>query len=137
MLYYCSYKISECKSIALDLILINFEEDQQMTLVNEKVKHISFGDGVITEEKDCKIWVQFQEEIGSKIFIYPDAFEKFLRAEDPEVEDSVLEELHSKQEKIELEQRARKEHEASELAERKARLISSKKRTSSRGAKKN
>jgi hypothetical protein len=42
-----------------------------MTLVNEKVEHVNFGLGVITDENDHKIWVQFQEDIGKKIFQYP------------------------------------------------------------------
>jgi hypothetical protein len=97
-----------------------------MILVNEKVEHINFGVGVVTEEKEHKIWVQFQEDIGQKIFLYPEAFEKFLKAEDQTVEDNILEELHRKQEQMELE---RKEREAVELAEREEKSASAKKKT--------
>lgn len=74
-----------------------------MILVNEKVKHIIFGVGIITEVKDNKISVKFEEKIGNKTFLYPDAFEKFLEAADLEVENSILDELHKKQEQLEME----------------------------------
>lgn len=102
-----------------------------MNLVNEKVEHINFGLGVITEEKDHKIWVQFQEKIGKKIFLYPEAFEKFLKAGNPTVENNVLEELHRKQEQIELE-RKEKEREAVELREKMEKLAPTKKKSASR-----
>jgi hypothetical protein len=102
-----------------------------MNLVNEKVEHINFGLGVITEEKDHKIWVQFQEKIGEKIFLYPEAFEKFLKAVNPTVENNVLEELHRKQEQIELE-RKEKEREAAELREEMEKLAPTKKKSTSR-----
>lgn len=100
-----------------------------MTLVNERVEHISFGEGVITEAKENKIEVQFGDTIGTKIFLYPEAFEKFLKAMNPTVEDNVMEEFHRKQEQIEQElERIKKEHEAAELEE-KAKLALEKKKT--------
>lgn len=72
-----------------------------MILVNEKVEHISFGVGVVTEERDNKIWVQFQDGIEKKAFLYPDAFEKFLKAANPEIENNVLNELQRRQEELE------------------------------------
>lgn len=99
-----------------------------MNLVNEKVEHISFGEGVITEVNDNKIFIQFGDNVGAKIFIYPDAFEKFLKAEDKAVEKNVMEEYHRKQEQIEQERlRIEKEHEALELEE-KAKLEATKKK---------
>jgi hypothetical protein len=41
-----------------------------MILVNEKVEHISFGVGVVTEERNNKIWVQFQYGVEIKAFLH-------------------------------------------------------------------
>ncbi|MDF2672480.1 MAG: hypothetical protein K0R09_745 [Clostridiales bacterium] len=99
-----------------------------MNLVNERVEHISFGEGVIIEVDDNKICVRFEENIGTKIFIYPDAFEKFLKAADKTVENKVMEEFHKKQEQIEQElERIEKEREAAKLEE-KAKLELTKKK---------
>jgi hypothetical protein len=99
-----------------------------MILVNEKVEHISYGFGIVTEEAGNKISVQFQEDIGCKTFIYPDAFEKFLKAVKPEVESNVLEALQAKQKQLELE-RLERQREAAELEEKRLQLIPVKKRT--------
>lgn len=88
-----------------------------MPLKNEKVQHTNFGVGVITEEKDYIIWVQFQENIGVKAFVYPDAFEKFLKATNEAVQSTVMEDLHKKLEQLEV-KRKEKEREAIELEER-------------------
>lgn len=87
------------------------------------MEHIKFGLGVITEVNDDKIVVQFQDKIGTKAFLYPEAFEKFLKAVNPTVENNVMEECHRKKEQIELEfERMEKEREAAELEEKKAKL---------------
>lgn len=98
-----------------------------MILVNEKVEHISYGFGVVTEEEENRISVEFEEGTGSKDFIYPDAFEKFLKAVNPEVENSVIEELHVKHQELEFERLERK-REAEELEEKRLRQATTKKR---------
>ena len=108
-----------------------------MIIVNEKVEHISFGEGVITEVVDNKVLVEFGDNIGIKMFIYPDAFEKFLKAINPTVEDNIMEEYRKKQEQIEQELECiEKEREAAELEEKKAKLELSKKKPSTRSRKK-
>lgn len=100
-----------------------------MTIVNERVEHIFFGEGVITEANDNKICVQFGEDFGTKLFLYPEAFEKFLKAVNPAVEDNVMAECRRRQEQIEKElERIEKEREAAELEE-KAKLTLAKKKT--------
>jgi hypothetical protein len=96
--------------------------------VNEKVDHINFGLGVIKEVKENKIWVQFEEEIRTRIFLYPDGFEKFLKAVNPKAENDVLQELHIRQEQFAMLQR-QKEREAAELNIIRARLNLLKKRS--------
>ncbi|MBL4937601.1 hypothetical protein JK636_17945 [Clostridium sp. YIM B02515] len=100
-----------------------------MTLINEKVEHISYGLGVVIEEEATKILVQFTDDIGNKAFKYPEAFEKFLKAVKPEVQNTILEELHSKQKRLELECLAIAQ-EALDLEEKISKLTSPKKRTS-------
>lgn len=90
-----------------------------MNIVNETVEHVLFGKGVITEIIEDKMWVQFQDEIGSKLFIFPEVFNKYLKAINPLVESSVLEKLRRKQEQLELDRELKeKEREAAELKER-------------------
>lgn len=100
-----------------------------MLLVNEKVEHISYGFGTVTEHAGNKIFVQFTEGIGNKIFLYPDAFDKFLRAVNPIVESNVLEELHTKQEQEKIEhERLKREREAAELEEKMSKVTSTRKK---------
>jgi hypothetical protein len=87
-----------------------------MILVNERVEHISYGIGVVTEEKDNKIWVQFKDEAETKAFLYPDAFERFLKAVNAELENNVLEQLRKKKEEMELIRMEKERKEAELLA---------------------
>ncbi|MDF2523716.1 MAG: hypothetical protein K0R31_1357 [Clostridiales bacterium] len=98
-----------------------------MNILNESVKHIMFGSGVITEVKDHKILVQFQDEIGTKLFLFPEVFEKFMKALNPTVENDVLEQLRIKQEQLEL-KRKEKEREAAELKEKIEKVVPVKKK---------
>lgn len=111
-----------------------------MDILNKKVKHITFGLGVITEVMEDKIVVEFQDDIGTKAFQYPDGFEKFLEAVNPAVQNDVVEELHIKQAEIKLElERKEKEREATILArleEKKTKSSSKKKKTTKRSTKK-
>lgn len=106
-----------------------------MTLINEKVEHIKYGTGIIKEVKDNKLWVQFNDNIGTKVFLYPDAFEKFLKAVNPAVENDALEEWRRKQEQIELELEE-KEREAAELKEIKLKLELLKKKSTVKSTRK-
>jgi hypothetical protein len=106
-----------------------------MAIVNERVEHTIFGFGVITKVENNKIWVQFQEDIGSKVFLYPEAFEKFLKAVDATVESNILEEFHRKQAQIE-EQRKEKERAAAKLEEEKPKPEPVKRKAAPRSTKK-
>lgn len=91
-----------------------------MELVNQIVEHIKFGPGVIAEINDDKIVVHFKDKIGTKIFIYPDAFDKFLKAVNPTAQNNVMEEWRRKEEQIRIEhERKVKEREAAELEAKK------------------
>jgi hypothetical protein len=107
-----------------------------MILVNEKVEHISYGVGVVTEEKDNKIWVKFKDEAETKAFLYPDAFEKFLKAVNAELENNVKEELRKKKEELEF-IRLEKERKEAELSTSLINATKSRKRSGTRTLKKN
>lgn len=90
-----------------------------MNIVNENVNHSVFGTGTITELKDNKISVQFQESFGTKVFLYPDAFESFLKVSNPIVEQEILHELKIKQQREEvLKEKKCKEQELREKMEK-------------------
>ena len=54
-----------------------------MKLEQTPVRHIRYGAGTVLNCEGGLITVSFPEA-GEKQFVFPDAFEKFLRAEDPE-----------------------------------------------------
>ena len=51
-----------------------------MDLIGTKIKHAVFGTGMITERQGNYITVQFATKTTK--FLYPDAFDKFIKAED-------------------------------------------------------
>lgn len=68
--------------------------------MNEKIEHILFGEGKIIKQEADRISIVFSQKYGTRQFVYPDAFEKYLKFHDLEVERSVLEELNNKQKQI-------------------------------------
>jgi hypothetical protein len=106
-----------------------------LTIVNENVEHTVFGVGVITEMFDNKIWVNFQDSIGTKVFQFPEVFKKHLKVVDEAVEKGVLNELRIKEEQIELELKER-EQEAAILAAENAILHPVKKKSAAKTKKK-
>ena len=68
-----------------------------MNIVNKQIKHILYGEGQIINQEANVLSIQFSEQYGTKKFIYPDAFEKYLKLSDSDIESTVLEELHDKQ----------------------------------------
>ena len=62
-----------------------------MQLENLAVKHKVFGDGVILCYKEKSITVRFAA--AEKIFVYPDAFEKFLTLADGTVPSEIYDDI--------------------------------------------
>lgn len=81
-----------------------------MDLSNVKVKHKTFGIGTIIEFDNKYLTVQFEGKISK--FVYPDAFEKFIEAEDPKIQKiiitNIISKKHSEEEKRRAELLARK-----------------------------
>ncbi len=105
-----------------------------MIILNEIVKHDMFGLGIITEVQNHRITVMFEDEIARKIFLYPEAFEEYLIAANPEIESYILEELHIKKEQIQLEHKE-KERKATELKGRIEKTLTVKKKGTAKSRK--
>jgi len=77
-----------------------------LDLTNELITHPVFGKGKVISQENTRITIQFAKEIGIKQFIYPDAFEKFLNMCNLAAAQSLLADLSSKKQQIELQQQA-------------------------------
>lgn len=62
-------------------------------LLNSKVKHKTFGTGVITEVSGNYLIIKFATRESK--FIYPDAFETFIVADDASVQAEIMEEINN------------------------------------------
>ena len=64
-----------------------------MNFENLEVKHKAFGDGVVVSSDGKYITVKFENV--TKVFVYPDIFEKFLTLADGSVSEEILADLES------------------------------------------
>ena len=65
-----------------------------MVFENLEVLHSTFGKGVILSKNDKYITVKF--DTCQKVFVYPDAFEKFLTLADGTVSDEINRDLDAR-----------------------------------------
>lgn len=98
-----------------------------MKLDNKKIKHVVFGDGKVISQDTQRITVQFSEQYGTKQFVYPDAFDKYLKLYDADVEVAVMEELNSKQDQIKDENEKRQQLYEENIVREKLKLETEKK----------
>ena len=84
-----------------------------MELIGLKVKHTVFGVGTITEKGGNYITVEFAAKTTK--FVYPDAFEKFIKAEDSAVQQAIADEINDA--KAAAEQKRQAEEAARKAAE--------------------
>lgn len=110
------------------------------SLKNEYVYHKNFGKGVITDNNFSKIRIQFTGSKEPKIFLYPDAFEKFLVLEDDVLQQECYEQailIRQEQEKEEeakrMERKRLEEIKRKEL--RKEKLANAKRKKADTGRK--
>ena len=68
-------------------------------LLNTKVIHKMLGEGIITEAGDNYVTVKFASKVSR--FIFPIAFEKFITAENSDIQEMIIEE-HKKQAEKEM-----------------------------------
>lgn len=62
--------------------------EKPMELIGLMVKHAALGVGTITKQDGNFITVAFDAKITK--FVYPDAFEKYIRAEDDDMQAQLL-----------------------------------------------
>lgn len=84
-----------------------------MDLSFKQVEHIRFGAGTILEQNDGIIKVRFFDSNEEKRFVYPDAFEKFLKMKDPSDTAIISKDLETRiaQVKAEIEDKQRQNEE--------------------------
>jgi hypothetical protein len=98
-------------------------------LINKKLKHAVFGDGKVVSQEAQRITVQFSAPYGTKQFVYPDAFDKYLKLTDADLEAAVMSEIHSKQDQIKDENEKRQQDYDEKIAGEKLKLQTEKKKT--------
>ena len=78
------------------------------SLINERVNHNKYGEGVIVDENLKRIKVQFDQLEEQKEFLYPNSFEQYLSLQDEELQKECYEmavDLRREQERLEMEKR--------------------------------
>jgi hypothetical protein len=73
-----------------------------MDMQGTKVTHKTLGSGIVTNNNESYVYVQFEKE--SKQFSYPGIFRNFLTAEDPEIMSAIKMEIQQHDESIALQQ---------------------------------
>ncbi len=79
-----------------------------MQIHGAKVQSAAFGSGVITEQSESTVTIDFNGV--EKKFLYPFGFEKHLVAEDPAIQEVINSEIASAEAKIARRQRFEKHH---------------------------
>lgn len=91
-----------------------------MNIINQKVLHKAFGQGIVIEQSNDRIRVQFSSKTTA--FKYPDVFHSFISAVDPAVQQSILDEeaeiLRQTKEAEEAKRKAEKQKAAEEIQNR-------------------
>lgn len=93
-----------------------------MNLINEEITHKVFGDGSIIDQDESFITVDFNEEV--KKFVYPDAFEKFIKLKNEDTAKSLQKIVEQRMaEKEELEKKKAAEREQQLLEQQRRELL--------------
>lgn len=85
-----------------------------MELIGKKVKHATYGEGIIVEQDTSYISVKFNSVNEQKKFVYPSCFKMFLKLEDSDIASEIDEKILLQ----EQQEREKKEREAAEAAAR-------------------
>jgi len=90
-----------------------------MNLLNARIIHKALGAGTVTAFDGKYLTVAFSTKTSK--FVYPDAFQTFIKAEDPALQSAIIAEIEAAQKAEEdrkrAEEEARKQEEARRLAE--------------------
>lgn len=88
-------------------------------LTGESVTHLRYGKGVVIEHTDTSLTVRFGGDLGDKKFMYPSAFETFLKLSGQVSAEKVKTDLDDQKDSINAErERMAAETKACRVAER-------------------
>ena len=62
-----------------------------MNLVNAEVQHSKLGKGIVIEQTNDRITIQFSTKVS--IFVYPESFETYLSVSSPKVQEEIMQEV--------------------------------------------
>lgn len=82
-------------------------------MINAAINHKAFGKGIVTAQDDKYIKVSFSNSVGTKTFLYPDAFHGYIKYEDEALQKQMDEKL-SAIIRLQEEEKARAEEAAAE-----------------------
>jgi hypothetical protein len=85
-----------------------------MELIGKKVRHATYGEGIIVAHEASYISVQFDSIKEQKKFVYPSCFKSFLKVLDADTASEIEEKVNL----LEQQEREQKEREAAEAAAR-------------------
>ena len=97
-----------------------------MKLVHEQVHHTKFGVGTVIRQTEDVIEVKFKKEFGNKKFIYPEAFEMFLKLCNPVSQEGITEELRQIKEELDSRRKMRKDAEQKVIDDTRSDLLQKK-----------
>lgn len=84
--------------------------------MQDKIQHIVWGEGTVISGDGKYIQVLFDDaEIGSKTFIYPDAFERHMKYHDPDLQaeaEKIIRERRENDENLKRPERQKKQQAA-------------------------
>ena len=83
-----------------------------MDIIGTKVKHASWGAGTIISLVNNYMEIEFS--IGVKKLVYPDAFEKYIKADDPDMQAAILQMIKDAKD---AEEQCKRDEEAARKAE--------------------
>ncbi|PIC94765.1 malate synthase [Sporosarcina sp. P26b] len=92
-----------------------------MNLINEEITHNVFGEGNIVEHEESFITVDFNKDL--KRFVYPDAFENFIKLNDRSMAESLEKVFVERKAEEKILEKKRKEEKAAQRLEQQRREI--------------
>ena len=97
-----------------------------MKLVSEQVYHAKYGVGIVINQTDDVVEVKFGNGFGNKKFVYPVAFESFLKVSNPISQETMNDELRQIQENIEIQRGLRRDAEQRIIEDARRELLAKK-----------
>lgn len=67
-----------------------------MQLIGQTVRHQVFGNGIVTDKREGTLTVSFP--VGEKMFLYPDAFSKYLVLQNTQMQGKILDGIKAQKE---------------------------------------